>query len=72
MSGQLDVISTGFQLFAIFAQESPEGGSISGLDVHHCTRGTYVSVDSESLTVTALPSSLWKGREIGSREKQIR
>jgi hypothetical protein len=52
MSGQLDVISTGFQLFAIFAQESPEGVSISGLDMHHCSRGTYVSVGSESLAVT--------------------
>src|SRR5277367_705738 len=80
MSGQLDVISTGFQLFAIFAQESPEGVSISGLDMHHCSRGrTFLSAQSRwqllegrlNRRETALPSSLWKGREIGSREKQI-
>jgi hypothetical protein len=52
MSDQLDVISTSFQLFAIFAQESPDGVPISGLDIHHCNRGTYVSVGSESLAVT--------------------
>lgn len=81
MLGQLDVISTGFQLFAIFARNHLRVGRFLGLMcITAFEARTFMSAQSRwqllegrlNRRETALPSSLWKGREIGSRKKQIR